>query len=513
MTERLKKDIIKLVIDEVVIEGESVKIFATIPLPNKIHEREMDKTDIPGTFNAGATLGPVNETNMARIWNKHKQTNTPLKRKVFVGVSGGVDSAVAAALLKKQGYDVAGVFMRFWKPEPRINADSKGADKRGYENSCCSVESEAKARLVAGKFGIPFYIFNFAKEFKREVVDYFLAELAAGRTPNPCAVCNPQIKFGLFLERAKKLGADFVATGHYVKTDVIASPARAGRGNPEDSSDATGLLRRVTPFERSDAPRNDLVGLFMAKDKQKDQSYFLAGLSQEQLSKIIWPLGNYTKPEVYKLAKKWHLPHQARQSFDICFAGDYKGFLRRYLKMREGKIVSSSVIPAKVVDPGRAGIQIKSGPGSRVTRLDSHARRARREPGMTKEIILGKHQGLPLYTIGQRAGIGGPGPFYVVKKDAKKNILYVSNNEKDLLQKEMMVKNVNWLSGQRPKLPLKCKVKIRYQGEGAAKSLVAKRKSQIVVTFDRPQRAITPGQLAVFYGRGGEVLGGGVIKG
>ncbi|HRY52590.1 MAG TPA: tRNA 2-thiouridine(34) synthase MnmA [Candidatus Portnoybacteria bacterium] len=346
-------------------------------------------------------------------------------KKVFVGLSGGVDSSVAAALLKKQGYDVVGVFMRFWK------------DGRGAQNACCSVESEAKALAVAKKLGIPFYIFNFEAEFKKAVVDYFLRELGAGRTPNPCVVCNPQIKFGLFLERAIKMGADYVAMGHYASVKNAQEKAK----------------------------------LFAGKDKMKDQSYFLCGLSQKQLNRVIFPLGGYVKERVYELAKKMRLPHQSHQSFDICFAGDYQAFLKKHLKLKPGKIVDLAGQEA------------------------------------------GEHLGLPFYTIGQRASIGGPGPFWVVKKDLKKNILFVSNNEKDLYQKEMLLEKINWLRGQAPKLPLRCKIKIRYSVKSEAGTIRANGSiKKMVVLFDKPQRAITHGQSAVFYGKNGEVLGGGIIK-
>ena len=424
------------------------------------------------------------------------------KKRVFVGLSGGVDSAVTAALLKKQGYEVTGVFMRFWKP--RINADFKDADGRGYENSCCSVESEAKARLVASKLQIPFYIFNFAKEFKREVVDYFLAELVAGRTPNPCAVCNPKIKFGLFLERAKKLGADYVATGHFARVSfahvVIPSRQQAERNLRRMSARIRGRSFAIAQDDSGSGYK-----LFSAKDKNKDQSYFLAGLSQEQLRQIIFPLGNYTKDEVYILAKKWQLPHQARQSFDICFAGDYQGFLKRYLKMKEGRIVkftNTTNLGTDIKDKNLPQPLLKEGGSLPLGRV---------REDLIK--VLSQHQGLPLYTIGQRASIGGPGPFYVVKKDTKKNILYVSNNEKDLYQKEMILENVNWLSGQPPELPLKCKIKIRYQGRveyGYIRTNMSI--NNLRVLFDLPQRAVTPGQMAVFYGNGGEMLGGGIIQ-
>jgi len=348
-------------------------------------------------------------------------------KKVFVGLSGGVDSSVAAALLKQEGYNVVGAFMRFWSEDGH------------RENGCCSASAEAAARLVAAKLEIPFYVFGVAKEFKKKVVDYFLRELKAGRTPNPCVVCNPQIKFGLFLKRALKLGADYMATGHYSELKMtIKNGKSVGR-------------------------------IFAAKDDKKDQSYFLVGLKQRQLGRIIFPLGDHLKKEAYDLALKWRLPYRQGESFDICFIDDYQQFLKKYLKMKPGKIIGST------------GYE------------------------------LGQHQGLPLYTIGQRVNIGGPGPFYLVRKDVKKNILYVSNNEKDLLRKEMQVEKLNWLSGQSPKFPLRCFVKIRYRCESAEAVIRFLSEQKLLVTFEKPQRAITPGQSAVFYSQKREMLGGGVI--
>lgn len=268
VTERLKKDIIKLLIDEVVIEGESVKIFATIPLPNKIHEREMDKTDIPGTFNAGATLGPVNETNMARIWNKHKQTNTPLKRKVFVGLSGGVDSAVSAALLKEAGAEVTGVFIKGWYP--------KGMP-------CTWATERRDAMRVAARLRIPFLTLDASAEYKKYVIDYLLSEYRAGHTPNPDIMCNREVKFGAFYRFAKEHGADAIATGHY----------RSG---------------------------------------EKDQSYFLWAVPKEILNATIFPVGNMEKEKVRKLAKKFNLPvADKKDSQGICFLGSVsvKEFLEK----------------------------------------------------------------------------------------------------------------------------------------------------------------------------------------
>ena len=385
------------------------------------------------------------------------------KIRVIVAMSGGVDSSVAAALLKQQGYEVAGVFMLFW-------AESETA------SGCCSGEAEAAARLVAGKLGLSFYVWNFEKEFKKKVVAYFLHELRAGRTPNPCVFCNFKIKFGLFLEKAKKLGADFIATGHYarLRREIL---------NPKSE-----ILKK---FKNSNL--KNVYKLFTAKDDKKDQSYFLHRLMQEQLSRVIFPVGGYTKKEVYQLAKKWHLPHQAKQSFDICFTGDYRRFLNQHLKLKPGKIVKFLNLSQSPKAELSSGSNLRGGKGE----------------------LLGAHQGLPFYTIGQRARLGGPGPFFVVQKDAKKNILYVSNNERDLYQKKMLVEKVNWLDGQPPKFPLKCKIKIRYGGE-AARAVISEQltinSQQFKIQFKYPQRAITPGQSAVFYGQGGEVLGGGIIS-
>lgn len=452
VTERLKKDIIKLVIDEVVIEGESVKIFATIPLPNKIHEREMDKTDIPGTFNAGATLGPVNETNMARIWNKHKQLNTPLKRKVFVAMSGGVDSSVAAALLKKAGFDVTGIFMKFW-------TDEESFASAGFENRCCSSEAEKRARKVAAKLKIPFYVLNFEKEFKKKIVDYFIKEQKSNNTPNPCVICNKEIKFGLLLEKALKLEADFVATGHYARL------------RPEISNPIFLLADQIP--NKSQTP---IFKLLKAKDKSKDQSYFLWMLDQNQLRRTLFPLGDYSKKEVRSLAEKLRLPtHSTPDSQEICFiATTVNDFLEKHIGRKPGIIVNRE---------GKA---------------------------------IGEHRGLFFYTIGQRKGINSPqGPYYVFDKNFDNNFLIVTKNKKDLLKKELICEKVNWVSGAEPSIPLKIKAKIRY-GHMASPATIKrapknKTEGNYAVIFNKPQAAITPGQSVVFY-KGEELLGGGIIS-
>jgi len=331
-----------------------------------------------------------------------------MSKRVLVAMSGGVDSSVCAAILKKNGYDVAGVFMR-------MHAKSDPKD----------------AKIVAQKLKIPFKVLDVRKEFNKKVIDYVIAEYERGNTPNPCVECNPQIKFKFLFEELKKQKADYVATGHYarIKREI-----------------------RNSNFE--------FRKLFVARDKTKDQSYFLWQLTQKQLAKIIFPLGDFTKEQVRGLAKEFKLPiFDKKDSQDICFDLSF-----RSLRAKEGDILA------------------------------------------TDNKKIGEHKGLVFYTIGQRKGIeiGGTGPYYVVRKDYKKNALIVSHSEKDLLQKEMIIKNINWLSGK----PFrgKCGVKIR----SMAKIVLATIKKNKVI-FNKPQRAITPGQSAVFY-KGKELLGGGVIE-
>ena len=348
-------------------------------------------------------------------------------KKVIVAMSGGVDSSVAAALLKEQGFDVVGAHLKFWTQAGRSE-----------ENRCCSTESENRARLVAKKLGIPFYIFNFEKEFKKQVVDCFLEEIKDGRTPNPCVVCNKEIKFGLLLAKALSLEADFIATGHYAR------------------------LRRAS----------GRIALLKGKDKNKDQSYFLWQLSQKQLSRILFPVGGYTKPEVRKLAKKFKLPvAKTPESMEICFApAGINYFLKKYLKTKPGDIVD------------------------------------------TRGKVIGQHSGLAYYTIGQRKGIKlAGGPYFVLGKDIKKNLLIVTQNEKDLYKKEMAAKDVNWILGKSPKLPFKVTAKIRYRHIAVPAVITKILHSKLyILKFARPQRAITPGQSVVFYSNN-EILGGGII--
>jgi tRNA-specific 2-thiouridylase len=372
------------------------------------------------------------------------------QKKVIVAMSGGIDSSVAAALLKRAGFQVVGAFMKFW-----MAPDDNGLI--GRWNRCCSPEAEKRARKVAKNLKIPFYVFNFEKEFKKRIVDYFLSEYKLGRTPNPCVVCNKEIKFGLLLEKALKLDADYVATGHYARIEKAKNK------------------KQKIEFK-----------LLKGKDKEKDQSYFLWQLNQKQLKHILFPVGQYTKKEVRELARSFKLPVlKTSESQEICFIKTtINDFLKRHLKPKTGKIVD------------------------------------------TKGKILGQHQGLAFYTIGQRKGIGlAGGPYYVLDKDLKKNLLIITKNEKDLSKRELICKNVNWIASQKPNLPITVTAKIRYRHKGATANIFYDKKFRVYrLKFKVAQRAITPGQSVVFYrgeergareagGRGGGVvvLGGGII--
>lgn len=386
------------------------------------------------------------------------------KGRVIVGMSSGVDSSVAAALLKKQGFQVVGVFMHFWK-EP--------AQEGLVENKCCSLESLEDARRVCQILEIPLYTANAEKEFKKEVVDYFLSEYAAGRTPNPCVACNEHIKFNVLLKKMLEMDGDYIASGHY---------ACLRQENPKSKIQISNKIQN---------PKSKTTyHLFQGKDKDKDQSYFLYNFNQKQLAKILFPVGGYKKPEIRKIAEKIGLPvFNKDDSQGLCFTPEKypENFIRRNLKLKKGKILNTA---------GK---------------------------------VVGEHEGLPLYTIGQRRGIniGGDGPYYVVGKNLKKNELIVTNNEKDsaLVCSGMRVEKVNWIV-EEPKLPAKILVKNRYR-HPAVSAIIKKVQSYVVgvsplqrgetpakvyvVEFDEPQRAISPGQSAVFYTKKGEMLGGGRI--
>jgi len=353
------------------------------------------------------------------------------KKRVVVAMSGGVDSSVAVALLKKQGYDVIGIFMKLW---------AEKSDKMDLtrENICCSVEAATAARAVAEKLKIPFYVVNFQDEFKKKVVDYYIKEYEEGRTPNPCVICNRDIKGELLMKKVLDLDADFLATGHYAR--II-----------------------------SDGKKYHLL---QAKDKAKDQTYFLWTLTQKHLSHLLFPIGDLTKSEVRKLATKWKLPTAERKdSQGICFIPDrnISRFLRRYAK--------------KMLKPGPI--------------VDTSGKK------------IGIHSGLIDYTIGQRErlGLGGPKAYYVVKLESSTNTLIVGD-EKDLYSKNLTACNLNWIATPPEKKIIGGKIRYGHQIEECR---IKNLSNKIKIEFIRPQRAVTPGQSIVFYDRK-EVLGGGVIK-
>jgi tRNA-specific 2-thiouridylase len=394
------------------------------------------------------------------------------KPKVLVAMSGGVDSSVAALLLKKQGFEVIGVFMHFW---------AEGGAKSEAGNKCCSLASFNDARRVANKLGIPLYTVNFDRPFKKLVVDPFLAGYKKGETPNPCVECNRHIKFELLLKKADELGADFIATGHYAKTST-----RGGKI----------ILRRP-------------------KDKDKDQTYFLYTLDQKKLKRILFPLADLIKPEVRALAKKAGLAVAGKpESQEICFipGKSHNDFLKRHLKLKPGPIKLLASCPGANHPAFQAPLLFKEGIQTKEEKRGSFLIPSL--PRRGQGVVLGEHQGLPLYTIGQRKGveIGGIGPFYVAGRDYQTNTLYVvpDNDNKLLYKKEMVVREADWISG-KPKLPLKAKAVIRYRHLPVDCVIMSNGKTRLKIKFTKPQRAVTPGQSVVFY-KNREVLGGGIIE-
>lgn len=351
---------------------------------------------------------------------------------VVVGMSGGVDSSVAALLLKQQGYNVIGMFMLNWEED-----DPNGA---------CTAESDfADVRRVCSLLDIPYYSVNFAKQYQERVFRHFLDEYAAGRTPNPDVLCNREIKFGPFREYALSLGADYIATGHYCGIDHNAD------GNHY---------------------------LLKARDAGKDQTYFLNQVTQPQLERVLFPLADLPKEEVRKIALENGLATaEKKDSTGICFIGErnFRKFLMEYLPAQSGKILT----------------------------LDGEE--------------VGEHVGLMHYTIGQRRGVnlggrkGEDGRWFVVKKDLKNNILYVSHgDESPLYSAECLVSGLNWIGVAPPKAPFECAAKFRYR-QPEQKVTVIPDGNNVRVVFAQSQRAVTEGQYAVFYD-GTRCLGGGVIE-
>jgi tRNA-uridine 2-sulfurtransferase len=340
-------------------------------------------------------------------------------KKVIVAMSGGVDSSVTAVLLREQGFAVTGLYLRLFQ----------------------DAEKEIQIKKIAKAIGTPLIIRDVKKDFKKSVISYFLREYQVGRTPNPCVVCNKEIKFKFLFQELTKLKVDYVATGHYAR-----------------------IVKR------------EIYYLIEARDKTKDQSYFLYTLNQKQLAKILFPLGSYEKEEIKKLAKKLKLPiKENEESQNICFINDKypDNFLKRNLKLKAGDIVS------------------------------------------TDGKILGRHYGLPLYTLGQRRGmnIGGKGPYFVVAKNIHKNEMVVASGSKipGLFRSSAILSSVKWV-GIKPKLPAHVLSQTRYHNPKVNAIIKVKRDLNYEVIFEKPQRAVTSGQSTVFYTKKGEVIGGGVIN-
>lgn len=356
---------------------------------------------------------------------------TLTKPRVCVGMSGGVDSSVTAYLLQQQGYEVVGLTFRNWPQECLRRAEDK----------CCGPQAVTDARMVAARLGIPHYVIDEIGAFQTDVIDYFVREYAAGRTPNPCIICNEKIKFGTLWQKAQSLGAEFIATGHYA---------------------------RITKADRYE--------LRKGRATAKDQSYFLFSLRQEQLARALMPLGELDKDETRSIAKQLRLKtHDKVESQEICFVPDkdYGRFLREHARLpeRRGEIVT------------RAGK------------------------------VLGEHAGIQYFTIGQREGLrlgGLKEPLYVVALEPATNRVVVGPVG-ELMRSEFAVTGGNWLAMEPPTEPIEVTVKIRYNHPGCAATVTPVDASRSLVRAHTAQRAITPGQAAVFY-QDDLVLGGGWIE-
>lgn len=354
------------------------------------------------------------------------------KTRVVIGMSGGVDSSTAAALLQQQGYDVVGITLKLWPQDCVSRAEDK----------CCGPQAVTDARGVAHKLGIPFYVIDEAADFQKLVISYFAEEYKAGRTPNPCVMCNERLKFGNLLDRARQLGAEYIATGHYARIE-------------HDSASGRHLLKR-------------------ARDLKKDQSYFLFSLRQDQFARVLFPLGEMTKPETRNLARENQLKTADKEdSMEICFVPDkdYGKFLRQ----------------TELVQPHQGEI------------VDVAGR------------VLGHHQGIEFYTIGQRKGLGiATGkPIYVIDLDPEHNRVVVGD-ETHLECGEFTVDRCNWIAFETPPQSLEAAVKIRYSHPGAPATITPLDGARARISLHVPQRAVTPGQACVFYD-GDLVIGGGWI--
>lgn len=347
-------------------------------------------------------------------------------------MSGGVDSSAAAALLLEQGYDVVGITLKLWPQDCVSRAEDK----------CCGPQAVMDARSVSHKLRIPYYLVDEAEDFQKQVINYFAEEYKAGRTPNPCVMCNEKLKFGTLISRARQLGAEYIATGHFARVEQ----------NPETGRH---LLKK-------------------GKDPKKDQSYFLFSLKQEQLARSLFPLGELTKNDTREIARESHLKTaEKEESMEICFVPDkdYGKFLQQanLVQKHKGEIV------------------------------DTHGR------------VLGQHDGIEFYTIGQRKGLGisSPNPLYVIELDPVNNRVIVGG-ESELDRDEFEVERCNWIPFEDPPESFEATIKIRYNHPGARGTVRPQSNGSAKIKLHAPQRAITPGQACVFYEED-LVIGGGWI--
>lgn len=360
-------------------------------------------------------------------------------------MSGGVDSSAAAALLMEQGHELVGFTMQLWDQRRGINVDENGEP---LPSRCCSLDDVYDARRVAEELGFPFYVLNLERDFERDVVKPFVTSYLSGETPIPCVSCNSRLKFASLDRLAVSLGCEKVATGHYARVEF------------DQITNRYKLLRGC--------------------NEQKDQSYFLWELTQDQLSRAMFPLGEMSKPEARAAARQHGLAiAEKKESQEICFVpdGDYAGFIDRYLGS-EGETERL---------PGEGEV------------VDTNGR------------VIGRHNGIQRYTIGQRRGIGiaDERPLYVISLEAAQNRVTVGSQE-ELLGEEFIAGGVNWITSSDASPPVRAEARIRYRHQAAPATITPLVDGRARVVFDTPQRAITPGQATVFY-RGDEVIGGGWI--